>query len=426
MPNFLVISAVLILTILIEINYVFNRSISTTTESHENIANDKDQTSKTRIRKSAVKKDKFKWEFPIEYYIGKNLNKTIIKSAIEKIQEETCVNFTESLKHIKNRNGINFSNRRRICSSEVGRKYVKFSQPVYLTKSCSDNIGSVLHELGHALGLRHEQSRRDRDKYIKVIKKNIITHQKFNFALEPLQNSENFSISYDVTSLMHYDIYDFSINDDETILPLDQNYYQQIGQQNGYTFNDVKLINYLYCNSSCPNNSSLNCDHYGYPDPKNCSQCKCPSGFAGHNCSILQPDSNFTLCESYYYNATDKVQNLNRTGVMNCTFHIKSKNGQLVFLNITKLIANPAPDTSNGLYCFTGMALEIKHKIDKSVTGLCLCNETDLPVNITSESDDVIIMWHAKQNNHTFSLTYQEINKTTTTSPTTTTSTSSP
>uniref|UniRef100_A0A0N5B6Y3 Zinc metalloproteinase n=1 Tax=Strongyloides papillosus TaxID=174720 RepID=A0A0N5B6Y3_STREA len=427
MTNFFVILAILILTILIEINYVFNRSISTTTESHENTINSNDQKVQIRTKKSAVKKGKFKWEFPIKYYISQKLNKEVIKMAIKVIEAETCVNFTESLKHIKNEAGINFSHRKSVCSSEVGRQEPDLPQPVNLAKSCADNIGSVLHELGHALGMRHEQARRDRDKYIKIIRKNIEQKLRYNFAREPLHNSENFSISYDLSSLMHYDSYDFAIDDNyPTIVTLDPNYNAQIGQQNGYTFNDVKLINYLYCNDTCPNGTLLNCQHYSYPDPKNCSQCKCPSGFAGHNCSILQKHSDYDKCGSHYYNATNKVQNLNKTGVMNCTFHIKAISGKIVNISVTELIASPQPNISNGLYCFTGMALEIKHRIDKSVTGLCLCNETELPVNITSEGDEVIILWSAKQENHTFSLTYKEISETSTTSPTTTTSTSSP
>uniref|UniRef100_A0A0N5B8U1 Astacin domain-containing protein n=1 Tax=Strongyloides papillosus TaxID=174720 RepID=A0A0N5B8U1_STREA len=61
------------------------------------------------------------------------------------------------------------------------------------------------------------------------------------------------------------------------------------------------------------------------------------------------------------------------------------------------------------LYCFQKMALEIKHKNDTSVTGLNICGNTKTPIIVTSEGTSVLVLWYGKKDDHSFNLTYQEI-----------------
>ena len=65
-------------------------------------------------------------------------------------------------------------------------------------------IGVPIHEIGHALGLYHEQSRPDRDQYVSVIKENIDPSQIFNFVEKSVTDVATNGVSYDYGSVMHY------------------------------------------------------------------------------------------------------------------------------------------------------------------------------------------------------------------------------
>ena len=62
-------------------------------------------------------------------------------------------------------------------------------------------IGTVAHEIGHALGMFHEQSRSDRDMYVEVIPENIEPGYEHNF---DLTSTNNYNTPYNFYSMMHY------------------------------------------------------------------------------------------------------------------------------------------------------------------------------------------------------------------------------
>jgi hypothetical protein len=63
------------------------------------------------------------------------------------------------------------------CSSWVGQQ--GGPQDITLGPNCS--TGNAIHEIGHAVGLWHEQSREDRDGFVEVVWANIDASMQHNF-----------------------------------------------------------------------------------------------------------------------------------------------------------------------------------------------------------------------------------------------------
>ena len=124
------------------------------------------------------------------------------------------------------------------CASYVGRQ--KGRQIVNLSPRCNTMI--TVHEIGHALGLWHEQSRNDRDLYIRIIWENIEEDHRYNFD-QHLTDSRDYG-DYDYQSIMHYQPYAFSKNGEKTIVALTEGVI--LGQRDHISEKDIAAINELY------------------------------------------------------------------------------------------------------------------------------------------------------------------------------------
>ena len=90
------------------------------------------------------------------------------------------------------------------CSSSVGM--VGGAQLIRLPTGCG--VGSTIHEIGHAVGLWHEQSRNDRNQFLTVLYENIDKPSAAQF--EQTVDSGRDIGPYDFGSIMHYGQFDFS------------------------------------------------------------------------------------------------------------------------------------------------------------------------------------------------------------------------
>ncbi|KAJ7393766.1 hypothetical protein OS493_003425 [Desmophyllum pertusum] len=140
------------------------------------------------------------------------------------------------------------------CFSEVGRTGDK--QYISIAPHCW-NAGDVAHEIAHALGFYHEQSRPDRDEYVTINWDNIVESEKVNFAKYGPSRIDSLGVDYDYNSLMHFEETAFSKNGQPTIIPKQAGV--TIGQRDGPSALDIKQMNLLYkCNGSCKDNN-YNC-----------------------------------------------------------------------------------------------------------------------------------------------------------------------
>ena len=186
----------------------------------------------------------FRWPNAIiPYDIDPNLpNQQRVTDAIAHWQQNTCIRFVlrnagnaaqyPNFVHFQPGNG---------CSSFVGMR--GGSQALTLGAGCS--LGNAIHEIGHAVGLWHEQSREDRDRFVRINWANIDPAMQHNFS-QHIADGDDLG-AYDYCSIMHYPGTAFSTNGQPTIVPLQPLPAGcTMGQRNGLSAGDIAGVRAMY------------------------------------------------------------------------------------------------------------------------------------------------------------------------------------
>ncbi|XP_055985069.1 astacin-like metalloendopeptidase [Sorex fumeus] len=176
----------------------------------------------------------------VPFVLSKKYNKAccqIILEAIAEFERLTCIRF------------VSYKGQRDFvsivpmfgCFSSVGRS--GGMQVVSLSPTClRKGKGIVLHELMHVLGFWHEQSRADRDRYVRINWNEIRPGFEINFMKS---RSSNMMEPYDYSSIMHYGRFAFSRRGQPTIVPL-WNPSIHIGQRWNLSSSDITRVLRLY------------------------------------------------------------------------------------------------------------------------------------------------------------------------------------
>ncbi|KIH59983.1 astacin [Ancylostoma duodenale] len=169
------------------------------------------------------------WSKGVYFYFHGNANsqvRSVFAKGAKLWMKDTCIDFFESNSapdriRVFKENG---------CWSYIGR--LGGQQDLSLGDGC-ESVGTAAHEIGHAIGFYHTHARHDRDSFITFNAQNVKPDWLDQFTLQSPATNENYGITYDYGSIMHY-----GANRSEFCAPED------VGVRLVSSFNIVPIITY--------------------------------------------------------------------------------------------------------------------------------------------------------------------------------------
>jgi hypothetical protein len=153
--------------------------------------------------------------------VGPDLRRTVLEACAEWASAANLRCIEGSYQGRRLVIGRSFAGVKQGCWSMLGRAayFVGLRRRMNLGPGC-ESYSTVLHELGHALGLTHEHQRNDRDDFVRIIEENV--HDPFlglAYRLNFKKQSTDGYTPYDFESIMHYGRRSASKNGGDTIVP---------------------------------------------------------------------------------------------------------------------------------------------------------------------------------------------------------------
>nr|QNH72400.1 toxin candidate TRINITY_DN17053_c0_g1_i1 [Ceriantheomorphe brasiliensis] len=162
-----------------------------------------------------------------------------IRQALKVYKRKTCITFVP---RISQENYVAFVPGQG-CYSAVGQQGGR--QEITISSRC-ETKGTILHEIMHALGFHHEQSRYDREIYVKILWWNIEPGAEKNFEVNSEDEQDTFNLTYDYDSILHYNKKAYSKNNENTIESI-KNPERQLGSFDRFSSLDMIKLEKVYC-----------------------------------------------------------------------------------------------------------------------------------------------------------------------------------